>query len=163
MRRIVLIATILFVLAACDTLSTPDTATSVVPTDDLNISEIVETNEAATTPLFTATSSVTRTPLAISPRATPTLACEDSPRTRLIIGERGLVSDNDPEPLNVRSGPGTGFTILGILRTDDVFDVLDGPRCGGDYAWFLISKDALRGWIAEGDFGLYYVEPYLPG
>ncbi|MEQ8675899.1 MAG: SH3 domain-containing protein [Aggregatilineales bacterium] len=162
MRQMILFIILLWVLAACGNSPTQNSAISATPTDDLGINEIVETNAAASSPIRTSVS-VTRTPLDVSPRPTPTLACDESPRTRLIVGERGLVSDDDPEPLNVRSGPGTGFTILGIVRTGDVFDVIDGPRCGGDYAWFLITDGNLRGWIAEGDFGLYYVEPYLPG
>jgi len=105
----------------------------------------------------------TRTQFVPPPRPSPTLACVDAPRTRLILGERGQVSDEDEEALNVRSGPGTGFDILGIFETYDIFTVLDGPRCGGAYAWYLVSDGQLRGWIAEGDFDLYYVEPYLPG
>jgi uncharacterized protein YraI len=71
--------------------------------------------------------------------------------------------EDDPTPLNVREGPGTGFTIRGVLEVDEVFEVLAGPRCGGEYAWFRVRSAEIEGWIAEGEPALYYVEPYLPG
>ncbi len=93
----------------------------------------------------------------------PTPACEGQPATRLIVGERGIVSDDDPEDLNVREEPGTSNKILGILKVNAIFTVLDGPRCEGNYVWYRVIHRNLEGWIAEGDFGVYYVAPYFPG
>ncbi len=160
MRRFFFIVVLLCALASCDTTDNGTTQSTLTPTEDLPISEIVQTNAAAS---GTLSSAPTRTPAVFEPRPEPTLACTEAPRTRLILGERGQVSNNDPEPLNVRSGPGTGFNILGILVTSEVFTVLDGPRCNGEYAWYLVISEELQGWIAEGDPNLYYVEPYLPG
>lgn len=160
MRQLIVILMCMGLLVACEA-STDDGAILPTPTDDIPISQIVQTNAAASNDASSAQS--TRTPAVIQPRPSPTLACTRAPRTRLIIGERGQVSNNDPEPLNVRSGPGIGFNILGILVTSEVFAVLDGPRCNGEYAWYLVISEELQGWIAEGDANLYYVEPYLPG
>jgi hypothetical protein len=91
----------------------------------------------------------------------PTPACEAAPPTRMIVGERGQVTDEDPRPLNVRSGPGTEFRILGRLEMREVFLILDGPECGGSFVWYRVRRGNLEGWIAEGDFGSYYIEPYL--
>lgn len=93
----------------------------------------------------------------------PTPACEGQPQTRLIVGERGIVSDEDPEDLNVREEPGTAHKILGILKTNSIFTVVEGPRCAGDYVWYRVTYRSLDGWIAEGDSNLYYVAPYFPG
>jgi hypothetical protein len=89
--------------------------------------------------------------------------CADAPPTRLILSERGQVTDDEPSKLNVRSGPGIEFQTVGALEILEVFFVIDGPRCSGDYAWYLIQSATLRGWVAEGDFFVYYVEPYFPG
>ncbi len=90
-------------------------------------------------------------------------ACPDAPRTRLILNERGYVLEDDIRPLNVRLGPGTGFRAIDQLEIGSVFAVVDGPRCGGEYAWFRVRAPGLEGWIAEGDASAYFVSPYLPG
>ncbi|GAB4511611.1 MAG: hypothetical protein OHK0046_09940 [Anaerolineae bacterium] len=114
-----------------------------------------------TTPTFS--------PLAITPfvqaaAAPPTPACVNVPQTRLIVEERGMVSDEDENVLNVRQEPGTeGTKILGVLEVYDTFLVREGPRCADGYAWFRVEGLKVNGWIAEGDFDVYYVEPYLAG
>lgn len=88
--------------------------------------------------------------------------CESAPPTYLILHERGQVTNEDPQPLNIRSGPGLDGRILAVLHSLDVFFVIDGPRCADDYTWFKVRSQGVEGWIAEGEPGLYYVEPYLP-
>ncbi len=119
------------------------------------------TNWATSTP---AASDILITPVIVeTPAASVTPACGEAPVPRLIVGEHGRVSDNDLRPLNVRSGPSTGHRILGRLEVLDVFYVLSGPECGGNYLWYFVDKGDLRGWIAEGDRAQYYVDLYLPG
>lgn len=152
---------IISILTACDATSdNPPTNNSIdIPTVDT-----ADTSQGLS-PITTSTPLPTRTPMgAIRLEASPTLACNgEVPRTRLIIGERGRVLDDDDRPLNVREGAGTDNDILGILEILQVFDVLEGPRCEGGYAWYFVRGNGLEGWIAEGDFSSYYVEPYLPG
>lgn len=88
--------------------------------------------------------------------------CEGKPQSRLIVYERGMVTEND-ESLNVRSGPSTSFRILTRLAPGDVFYVLDGPECSDTYVWYRVRFRSIEGWLAEGDFETYYAEPYLPG
>jgi len=99
------------------------------------------------------------------PLSTARPPCTDAPPTRMIVRERGQVMDDDIRPLNVRSGPSTDYRILGRLEVLDVFRVEQGPECGNGYVWYLVESVAgdLRGWVAEGDFTQYYIEPYLPG
>ena len=97
------------------------------------------------------------------PIPSPTPACDSTPQTRMIVGERGRVTDEDTLPLNVRSQPGTDSAIEGKLNILDIFLVVVGPRCRDGYVWYLIDYEDLRGWIAEGDSLKYYIEPYLPG
>ena len=107
---------------------------------------MLPTPERDSAPTFAAsiTPLPTRTPVNVQAvRVSPTLACEDAPRTRLIIGERGRVLDDDEEPLNVRPQPGTneGNDPIGILQVLDIFEVLDGPRCAGQYAWYYVRSE----------------------
>jgi uncharacterized protein YraI len=77
--------------------------------------------------------------------------------------ERARVSLEDPRPLNLRDGAGTGSEIIGQIPASGVFYVLAGPQCSQSYAWFRVEYDDMTGWIAEGDTTAYYVEAYPPG
>ncbi len=68
---------------------------------------------------------------------------------------------DDPRLLNVRLGPSTDFRLAGQIEPGEVFSVLEGPQCGGNYAWYRIRYGDLEGWIAEGDTS-YFVEPFVP-
>ena len=94
--------------------------------------------------------------------ATPT--CGGAPIQRLIVQERGMVTENGRD-LNVRPEAGTSNDNdpLGKLDEGEVFFVLEGPICSGSYAWFKIRSTRFEGWIAEGDNVEYYTAPYLPG
>lgn len=96
--------------------------------------------------------------------------CPGAPVTRLVQGERGRVSIDDPRPLNIRSGPGTSNEIVGQIPARGIFFVIEGPQCSQRYAWYRVSyregdsDDAvITGWIAEGDENAYFVEVYPPG
>jgi len=107
---------------------------------------------------------VTATPyVAPTPPPSPTPSCPNTQRNRLIVYERGRVTNDDPSPLNLRAGPSTSFDILNTLPTGALFFVLEGPRCSQRYAWYRIEYNGVQGWIAEGDSQKYFVEPYLPG
>lgn len=89
------------------------------------------------------------------------IACSNGMRTRLIVHERGRVTDHDERPSRLRSGPGTNYDILTTIENTSVFLVVEGPECSDQYTWYRIRYQNYDGWIAEGEPGLYYVEPYL--
>lgn len=97
-----------------------------------------------------------------TPRLTATPVCPAAPPTRLILNQRGRVLPDDPRPINLRGEPGTGSTLITSITIMEVFYVLEGPVCDGDYAWYKVQYGDDEGWIAEGDLSSYYVEPYLP-
>ena len=143
----VLFVCLLLILSACNTSRDPASPTSPTPVT------------ASATPTINGG----MTPFVVNRVPSPTPSCAAAPRTRLIVGERGQVSDDDTQVLNVREGPGREFTVLATLDVYDIFRVLEGPQCSGPYVWYRVRHNDLEGWIAEGDFGVYYVEPYLPG
>jgi hypothetical protein len=98
----------------------------------------------------------------LTPSFTATPVCPAAPPTRLILKQRGRVLPDDPRPINLRAEPGTGSDLITEITIMEVFYVLEGPVCDGDYAWYKIQYGGDEGWIAEGDFSSYYVEPYLP-
>ncbi len=97
------------------------------------------------------------------PLPTTTSTCIDTPDTQLIVNEFGRVAAVADQVLNVRSEPGTQSSVLRTLDILEVFRVVDGPNCSDGYVWYQVAVDNLKGWIAEGDASVYYVEPYLPG
>jgi hypothetical protein len=126
---------------------------------------------------------VTRTPLGVvvmaqtiaSPTAiavptvspTPTIIrvgdCPTAPRSRLILQERGRVTDENDDRLRIRSGPGIEYDQLILMNPRDLFFVLGGPTCADGYAWYRVRHGRIEGWVAEGDDEGYFAEPYLPG
>ncbi len=93
----------------------------------------------------------------------PTPVCAGQPPTRLILYERGRVTDDEPTPSNLREGPGTAYKLVGEIPASGVFFVLDGPKCSQLYVWYRVRYGKVEGWIAEGTFNTYYTEPYLAG
>ncbi len=94
---------------------------------------------------------------------TPTAVCPPALPSRLILHERARVSTDDPRPLNMRDGPGTGNSVLAQIPSGGILYVLDGPRCSQSYAWYHVEYKGITGWVAEGDDTAYYVEVYPPG
>lgn len=57
--------------------------------------------------------------------------------------------------LNVRSGPGTGYSIDDVLTYGDTAVVIDGPVYADGYTWYQIEySDPLYGWVAGEYLGL---------
>ncbi len=96
------------------------------------------------------------------PTTVDNIAIESCPGTlpsRLIPGERGYVLEDDPRPINLRSAPSTAASIVGTVPIRSTFNVVNGPTCADDLAWYQITYDGTRGWIAEGT-EVYFVVPF---
>jgi hypothetical protein len=147
MRRLIYLL-IPCLLAACSTglAVVPDAATTF-PATATPVSTIAVPTE---TPFIMPT---------LPPAESP--ACDGAPPTRLILNARGRVLPDDPRPVNLRSDPGTDNRTVTSIPIMEIFYVLEGPVCNGEYAWFKIQYRNHEGWIAEGDLTSYYVEPYL--
>lgn len=76
--------------------------------------------------------------------------CVAPVRTAYQVGDRISVTDG---PLNVRSSPGTIYTVLGSLNEGTHVCVLGGPTSDGEFVWYQIRVrgGTLQGWIA-GEF-----------
>ena len=156
---------ILIVTAGCSPRSSNTTAiASSVPATDTPAPRFTATRAPTLTPTATIVAIIIpgrETPFAFPSAVVSKSICENAPPTYLITHERGQVTDDDPKPLNIRSAAGLEGRIVAVLHSLDVFFVIDGPRCADDYTWFKVRVDDIEGWIAEGEPGLYYVEPYL--
>jgi uncharacterized protein YgiM (DUF1202 family) len=157
MRELLTFACLLFILAACNTLTPTRTPSRII-------------NPPTTVPITPMGLDVDNQP-ANTPEPTPTLPriqdCPAAPPIQLIVQERGQVTEYDT--LNLRRGPGVSYDIVIRMNPGDNFVVLDGPACAGGYTWFRVRYRNLRnklfyeGWIAEGDIESYFAVPYLPG
>lgn len=161
-RRIIGVGTLVLVGIGAGCIPNPEG----LATDVVGITNTPPAPSIATDPVPTATATVvpsTQTPFTFPATLDVTPVCADSPPTRLILGERARITDEDPTDLNVRSEPGatTNNPPIGKLRVGEVVIVLDGPVCSDRYTWYEVDTGDLRGWIAEGDLEVYYVEPFL--
>ncbi len=163
------------------------TATARAAVIDLATSQAVQTATASAvippTPIQTPTPSPTRPPsrtppptglptaiaglpltitAGTSPQPSPTLtSCPGLLPSRLHTGAIGIVSDEDPRPVNVRAEPGLEAARLGQFPINTQFRVIEGPVCRDNYPWFMVQRlsDGLTGWIAESGQDAYFVEP----
>ena len=80
---------------------------------------------------------------------------------RLVSGGQARVTPGLPNV--VRSVPGQGWNsiIVGTIPGGAVFTVLAGyaPQCADGMQWYYVSYNGLIGWTAEGQNGVYWVEP----
>lgn len=144
--------------------STPPQATPTAePSATSPASTDVATDAVTSTPSNTPAPSLTPTPFRFPPTLQPQSVCAETPPTRLIIGERARISDEDTTDLNVRAQPGANANNPPIakLQVGDVVVVVAGPICSDRYTWYEVEGGSLRGWVAEGDADVYYIEPFL--
>ena len=73
-----------------------------------------------------------------TPEPTPTPAPVSGGQTVRITG--GSV--------NVRSGPGTGFAVLGVVKAGDTMDFADETRVVGDVLWYAVTYEGGVGWVS---------------
>ncbi len=84
-------------------------------------------------------------------------ACSGFMPSRLFPGGLGRVTPGDPN--NLRTAPGYANAALGLIPGGDVFEVLTGPICADNTAWWQVVHLGRLGWIAEGNGNIYWLEP----
>lgn len=156
-------------LPACTSTPTVEITPTVEPTE-------IDTPLAATlTPTVESQDSIVTTPLPVStrtpspPTPVPALtslpadtgsnACPDTQPSLLMPGRQGRVSNLTPDPNRVRAEPDAQAEILGEIPAGAYFDVLEGPTCAADGAWFKVRYETLEGWMKEGSSTEYWVMP----
>jgi uncharacterized protein YgiM (DUF1202 family) len=158
MREFLIFASLILILAACNTPTPTRTPSRIINPPTL----------VPVTPLGINSENPAENTSVPSPTLPRIQDCPAAPPIQLIVQERGRVTDNN-DTLNLRRGPGTNYDVVTRMNPGDTFVVLDGPACAGDYTWFRIRYRDLRtklfyeGWVAEGDFESYFAVPYLSG
>jgi hypothetical protein len=95
----------------------------------------------------------------VEPYSTAVLSCPGFMQSRLTPGGYGRVTTWPYLPNRVRATPTYGAIVLGQIPPGAVFQVISGPHCGQNTAWWQVSYNGIIGWTAEGDSGIYWLEP----
>lgn len=99
-----------------------------------------DTSVPTFTPSHTPTSTDTPT---VTPTSTPTDTASPTP-TPTPVTAIATANSN----INIRSGDGTGFSVIGSLRRGQTIEIVG--RSSRDSGWFAVSlADGRQGWIAE--------------
>lgn len=96
---------------------------------------------------------------ATSITAQPALAvnCPGAPASRIVVGRGARVAPGGTAN-NLRDKPSTSGKVLTQVPPGTYFNVLDGPSCAENYAWWKVDIGQI-GWMAEGDSKQYFMEP----
>ena len=86
--------------------------------------------------------------------------CPGAPPPRMQAGLAGRVTYTTGVLTRLRTGPGLDRSIKRLLPEGTTFTVIEGPICADAYNWWHIRIGGTRGWIAEGEHGNYFIEPY---
>lgn len=80
-------------------------------------------------------------------------------------GSRAAVTYRDTIPRTLRSAPSASSTPVTTLLAGIALEIISGPVCAEGYNWYEVSvlTTSLRGWIAEGRPGNYWLEPFADG
>jgi hypothetical protein len=84
------------------------------------------------------------------------------PQTRLAVGTQAMVSYTaSGVPLRVREEPGLSGKYITQLYNGARFTVIGGSQEIDNFVWWQITTPdgKITGWLAEGEYGEYYVEP----
>ncbi len=156
---IVFVGLALAVLAIAGCVAAPRNASPIPPTKTPK-------------PTFTPTPAVTPTPIPIvtptrptAPTAVPTATLEPSPTAVPPTPTPAAPKLTANQNVNVRSGPGTNYTLIGALSAGQSFEII-GKNPTGD--WYQFDFNGRTGWVRQdfvtvsGDSGAIKVAQNIP-
>jgi hypothetical protein len=170
-RLLAALSLLTIVLSACTLPNnvTPTVANTAAPL----ITVIPLPTQIPTEPVTPTVAPATALPTAEPPTATPTLratptlpppatlVCSDAPVTRLSKNGYASASKTTATSNNVRSSPGLGANVLGLLQPGKGVQIVDGPLCVEGYVWWKVRllPNGITGWTAEGKGDVYWLIP----
>ena len=86
--------------------------------------------------------------------------CPGAMRPRLSFEMPARVTYTDGRPLNVRAEPGYSGEIIRQIPEGFQLYIYLGPECVDEVYWWSFYDEGVQGWVAEGDEGMYYLEPW---
>lgn len=95
-------------------------------------------------------------PIAIpTPTYVPGTNCTLSPR--LTVGDAFAITPGEPN--NIRTAPSVNASRIGQMVALETGVVQEGPVCNDGYNWYRVSYASGTGWTAEGENGVYWLNP----
>jgi len=86
--------------------------------------------------------------------------CLGAMEMRMKVGITGRVTNGDPRSLRLREEPTISAKVITYLKLGKEFLVIGGPVCADGFLWWQIEVDSYSGyWVAEGEWGNYFIEP----
>ncbi|MCO6449680.1 MAG: hypothetical protein J5I90_02715, partial [Caldilineales bacterium] len=143
---LVIIAILLFGrscnLAGGSSAPNPTTAPTTAP-------EALPETQATITPIVVPAPSTGESPLP-EPTASVPIVTPDLPATGFQNGMRVVVAGTEGEGARFRSGPGTEYITVVILKDGDQLVVVGGPEQSDGFTWWrLQAQDGKIGWTIE--------------
>jgi hypothetical protein len=88
--------------------------------------------------------------------------CPGAPSIRVSAGKKARVTFSNGIKVRVRSGPSIASTKTASIPEGTILYLNLGPKCSDGYWWWLASDDNhhVLGWVAEGEPGNYFIEPW---
>jgi hypothetical protein len=101
------------------------------------------------------------------PSGPPTLPtrCPGAPALRLSLFTKGRIISEGNALNSKPSRPSRDSTSLRLetIPNKGVFQVIDGPLCAQNVAWWKVDFKGVVGWIGEGEGNEYWAEPVAEG
>ncbi len=83
--------------------------------------------------------------------------CPGAPLPILITGHSAHITPGTPNKL--RSQPSLKASQIDLIPGDASVDVIEGPVCADNYAWWRVTYNGTTGWTADGHSGEYWILP----
>jgi hypothetical protein len=97
--------------------------------------------------------------LAALPAHASEVVCPHTPLPRLRPGILAVVADGVTR-LNIRALPAVDTGLVATVSAGAQLNVVNGPSCNGHYNWWRVeTTNGRQGWVAEGDWTLFFVVP----
>lgn len=80
-------------------------------------------------------------------------------RPRLAVYLGAQVAFTDGSNMRIRKNPGLASEIIDTVPEGTKFTVIDGPVCENDISWWKVSGSFEKGWMAEHNNEIYWLEP----
>lgn len=81
------------------------------------------------------------------------------PSGSLQIGGQARVFTTAGDRANMRSGPGTNFSVVEQVANDTTVTVLEGPQNAGGFVWWRVETASNSGWVVESADGVRVLQP----
>jgi hypothetical protein len=95
------------------------------------------------------------------PSASDAITCPGAPSIRVDVGDLVRVTTTDGSPLFLRSSPRIDNNAIDSLTRGMQLRIVDGPVCSDNFSYWKVKIPGTSsiGWVAEGNFSLYFIEP----